>query len=272
MRLVSSDFLPPTIRHKNINNVYPSSVIPKSRKKKANKDSYSYLSEGDIQQLLQQTTMSAVTCTVLRLASRQRAPASTIISSLQRQQQKAPHNEFRRVRLWRPRTRNLRSASAATAALASNHGGVSPTTTRITTTTRQQQQQGVEAGAAAMLLLAALGAASYNSNTNNNTTRSSSAAAASLLPTPSTTTTAVQLEPRRTTAAAASATTTTKATNLGRFPSLRGHGMNEKYAVDWNMVLGEGAYGSVHPARLAATGEKVRVFRCCCCGCCCMPT
>merc|ERR1740124_497679 len=33
--------------------------------------------------------------------------------------------------------------------------------------------------------------------------------------------------------------------------------MNEKYIVDWRIVIGEGAYGSVHPARLAATGEKV---------------
>eukprot|EP00977_Amphora_coffeiformis_P004490 scaffold965_cov158-Amphora_coffeaeformis.AAC.14 len=34
--------------------------------------------------------------------------------------------------------------------------------------------------------------------------------------------------------------------------------MSQKYTVDWKVVLGEGAYGSVHPARLAATGEKVR--------------
>ena len=34
-------------------------------------------------------------------------------------------------------------------------------------------------------------------------------------------------------------------------------GLNEKYKVDWKTVLGEGAYGSVHPARLAVTGEKV---------------
>lgn len=33
--------------------------------------------------------------------------------------------------------------------------------------------------------------------------------------------------------------------------------MNAKYLVDWSTVLGEGAYGSVHPARLRATGEKV---------------
>jgi len=45
---------------------------------------------------------------------------------------------------------------------------------------------------------------------------------------------------------------------LHRMRSMRGRGLNEKYKVDWKQVLGEGAYGSVHPARLAATGEKVR--------------
>lgn len=45
-----------------------------------------------------------------------------------------------------------------------------------------------------------------------------------------------------------------------RLRSLRGRSLNEKYNVDWKNVLGEGAYGSVHPARLAATGEKVRVY------------
>mmetsp|Transcript_26863 Transcript_26863/g.40658 ORF Transcript_26863/g.40658 Transcript_26863/m.40658 type:complete len:161 (+) Transcript_26863:116-598(+) len=39
--------------------------------------------------------------------------------------------------------------------------------------------------------------------------------------------------------------------------SLRGRALNDKYNVDWDEVLGEGAYGSVHPARLAATGKKV---------------
>jgi len=42
-----------------------------------------------------------------------------------------------------------------------------------------------------------------------------------------------------------------------RLRSSRGRNLNEKYNVDWKTVLGEGAYGSVHPARLAATGEKV---------------
>jgi hypothetical protein len=39
--------------------------------------------------------------------------------------------------------------------------------------------------------------------------------------------------------------------------SKAGRTLDLKYNVDWNTVLGEGAYGSVHPARLAATGEKV---------------
>ena len=45
---------------------------------------------------------------------------------------------------------------------------------------------------------------------------------------------------------------------LHRKRSIRGRNLNEKYNVDWSKCLGEGAYGSVHPARLAATGEKVR--------------
>jgi len=44
---------------------------------------------------------------------------------------------------------------------------------------------------------------------------------------------------------------------ISRMRSIKGRGLNEKYNVDWNTVLGEGAYGSVHPARLALTGEKV---------------
>jgi hypothetical protein len=45
---------------------------------------------------------------------------------------------------------------------------------------------------------------------------------------------------------------------LKRMRSVSGRGLNEKYKVDWNIVLGEGAFGAVHPARLALTGEKVR--------------
>ena len=39
--------------------------------------------------------------------------------------------------------------------------------------------------------------------------------------------------------------------------SLRARTLDDKYNVDWDVVIGEGAYGSVHPGRLAATGEKV---------------
>lgn len=53
-----------------------------------------------------------------------------------------------------------------------------------------------------------------------------------------------------------------RATNLRQFRSINERGMSQKYTVDWNVVLGEGAYGSVHPARLAATGEKVRKQYC----------
>ena len=48
---------------------------------------------------------------------------------------------------------------------------------------------------------------------------------------------------------------------LHRMRSAAGRGLNAKYKVDWKTVLGEGAYGSVHPARLAITGEKVS-FNC----------
>jgi serine/threonine protein kinase len=44
---------------------------------------------------------------------------------------------------------------------------------------------------------------------------------------------------------------------LHRMRSVKGRGLNDKYKVDWDIVLGEGAYGYVHPARLAVTGEKV---------------
>lgn len=44
---------------------------------------------------------------------------------------------------------------------------------------------------------------------------------------------------------------------LHRKRSKAGRDLHSKYKVDWKTVLGEGAYGSVYPARLAATGEKV---------------
>lgn len=62
-----------------------------------------------------------------------------------------------------------------------------------------------------------------------------------------------QTEPRR------SPSINPRAATIGRFNSINEQGLSHKYNVDWKVVLGEGAYGSVHPARLAATGEKVRV-------------
>jgi hypothetical protein len=44
---------------------------------------------------------------------------------------------------------------------------------------------------------------------------------------------------------------------LHRKRSKAGRDLYSKYNVDWKTVLGEGAYGSVYPARLACTGEKV---------------
>jgi hypothetical protein len=43
--------------------------------------------------------------------------------------------------------------------------------------------------------------------------------------------------------------------------SVRGRNLEDKYNVDWSTKLGEGAYGSVYPARLATTGEKVSLSR-----------
>lgn len=45
--------------------------------------------------------------------------------------------------------------------------------------------------------------------------------------------------------------------NIPRLRSMRGRNLNDKYKVEWDQVMGEGAYGSVHPARVAATGTKV---------------
>ena len=50
----------------------------------------------------------------------------------------------------------------------------------------------------------------------------------------------------------------TRKSKLNRTDSLRGGiSLEDKYNIEWDIILGEGAYGSVHPARLAATGEKV---------------
>ena len=127
-------------------------------------------------------------------------------------------------REWRPPAAGQwRFATAAKAAAASNH----------------QQNNGSSAAAAAALALAA-------------------AAGATLLPLQGNNNTTTQNEPRRV-PSRISTTLTPRASNLSRFRSITDRGMNSKYTVDWNVVLGEGAYGSVHPARLAATGEKVSI-------------
>jgi hypothetical protein len=85
-------------------------------------------------------------------------------------------------------------------------------------------------------------------------------AAAAAAVTATTTTTTTESEPRRT---QTKVPPNAGKVNLNRMRSLRGRGLDEKYKVEWEKVLGEGAYGSVHPARLAATGEKVRAVRRC---------
>lgn len=44
---------------------------------------------------------------------------------------------------------------------------------------------------------------------------------------------------------------------LHRMRSVRARHLDDKYNVNWTNVIGEGAYGTVHPARLKLTGEKV---------------
>eukprot|EP00594_Rhizosolenia_setigera_P005476 CAMPEP_0178949188 /NCGR_PEP_ID=MMETSP0789-20121207/5897_1 /TAXON_ID=3005 /ORGANISM="Rhizosolenia setigera, Strain CCMP 1694" /LENGTH=852 /DNA_ID=CAMNT_0020629653 /DNA_START=178 /DNA_END=2736 /DNA_ORIENTATION=- len=48
---------------------------------------------------------------------------------------------------------------------------------------------------------------------------------------------------------------------LHRKRSVRARHLDDKYIVDWSTVMGEGAYGSVHPARLRQTGQKVALKR-----------
>jgi hypothetical protein len=47
---------------------------------------------------------------------------------------------------------------------------------------------------------------------------------------------------------------------LHRMRSARARNLEEKYDIAWDTKLGEGAYGSVYPGRLSATGEKVCRF------------
>jgi len=44
---------------------------------------------------------------------------------------------------------------------------------------------------------------------------------------------------------------------LHRMRSARARNLQEKYDIAWDTKLGEGAYGSVYPGRLSATGEKI---------------
>lgn len=63
-------------------------------------------------------------------------------------------------------------------------------------------------------------------------------------------------------AAAAADCEPSRPSKLNRTNSMRGGiSLEDKYNIEWNIVLGEGAYGSVHPARLAATGEKVGMLK-----------
>ena len=101
----------------------------------------------------------------------------------------------------------------------------------VATATITNDEEALWKCTAAALLLAS-GIAVLQSNNNVNTT--------------------TQAEPRR-----VPSLNSARSSNLNRFRSITDRGMNSKYIVDWKVVLGEGAYGSVHPARLAATGEKV---------------
>jgi serine/threonine protein kinase len=60
-----------------------------------------------------------------------------------------------------------------------------------------------------------------------------------------------------TSSAMSSTTSSPRNVMLHHMRSIKGRSLDRKYMVDWNTVLGEGAYGSVHPARRRATGEKV---------------
>ena len=44
---------------------------------------------------------------------------------------------------------------------------------------------------------------------------------------------------------------------LHRMKSLRARCLQDKYDINWHVVLGEGAYGAVYPGKLASVGEKV---------------
>ncbi len=44
---------------------------------------------------------------------------------------------------------------------------------------------------------------------------------------------------------------------LHRLRSIKARSLQDKYDINWDVVLGEGAYGAVYPGKLRSTGEKV---------------
>jgi Protein kinase domain len=127
-------------------------------------------------------------------------------------------------------------------------------------------------GAAATTATALVGVQSLDNDWSTNPVTHCAAAATSAAPT--TVTAPYFLSKRSTTAATSSPESRGGPVPIGaedaRFPgvkllhrmqSVTSRGLNEKYHVDWDTVLGEGSYGSVHPGRLAATGEKIALKR-----------
>ena len=49
---------------------------------------------------------------------------------------------------------------------------------------------------------------------------------------------------------------------LHRMRSMKARSLVDKYDINWNVVLGEGAYGAVYPGKLHSTGEKVKLLTC----------
>jgi hypothetical protein len=43
---------------------------------------------------------------------------------------------------------------------------------------------------------------------------------------------------------------------LHRLRSVKARSLQDKYDINWDVVLGEGAYGAVYPGKLRSTGEK----------------
>jgi len=43
---------------------------------------------------------------------------------------------------------------------------------------------------------------------------------------------------------------------LHRLRSVKARSLQDKYDINWEVVLGEGAYGAVYPGKLRSTGEK----------------